>query len=342
MAKRKIFRISQALTQGLEETVNAAHNYSGSLRVEVIPLTKIELDPENPRSLTLTLTDLINGYHQQGSLDHKRKQELESLKSLAESIKNEGILNPIIVYRYGDNYRLVAGERRTLASFLAGKTDVQAKILDSKPSEYKLALLQWIENIEREDLTLWEKICNLDKLAQGYISGSNLSEDAFTPTLLSSLIGCSLPHAMNYHAVLLADEEIKNLIKENKIKNLEKAALIAKIDATKLRKKAINACIQGAPLKELKAICNQKKTNASASITTTPHINKETRGRAATRINLGATKNTAAIKFIFNTVFDSEKYSKLKDNFQGVNWDDYKSVSGAFKELVKILEKNEE
>ena len=59
MAKKKVFQISNALTEGLEETVSAAHNYSGELRVEAISLKKIEMDPENPRDLILTFDDLI-------------------------------------------------------------------------------------------------------------------------------------------------------------------------------------------------------------------------------------------------------------------------------------------
>lgn len=48
MAKRKVFSIGSSLSEGLERTIAAAHNYSRDLRVDVIPLNKIETDPENP------------------------------------------------------------------------------------------------------------------------------------------------------------------------------------------------------------------------------------------------------------------------------------------------------
>src|SRR5665213_1811369 len=156
MAKKKVFQISTALGDGLEETISAAQNYSGELRVDVIPLRKIEVDPENPRDLSLTFDDLFNGISESDVNYSRKHTELESLQSLAHSIKEQGIINPILVYKYGEKYRLVAGERRSLASILAGKSDIQSKILESKPNELKISLLQWIENIERSDLSLWE------------------------------------------------------------------------------------------------------------------------------------------------------------------------------------------
>ena len=57
MAKKKSFSIGNALTAGLEETIGSAQGYSGELQIDVIPLRKIGLDPENPRELAITLAD---------------------------------------------------------------------------------------------------------------------------------------------------------------------------------------------------------------------------------------------------------------------------------------------
>ena len=62
-----------------------------------------------------------------------------------------------MVYKLGEKYRLVAGERRTLASII-GQDRYSAKILDSKPTDLKISLLQWIGNVERSDLSLWERL----------------------------------------------------------------------------------------------------------------------------------------------------------------------------------------
>ena len=54
MSKKKIFQISNALSEGLKETIAAAQSYSGELRIDVISIKRIEVDPENPRNFSLT------------------------------------------------------------------------------------------------------------------------------------------------------------------------------------------------------------------------------------------------------------------------------------------------
>jgi len=57
---------------------------------------------------------------------------------------------------------------------LAGKQDIQAKVLDkqTEPTQNS-GLLQWIENIEREDLSLWEPLRNLEKINHAYMKNTN-------------------------------------------------------------------------------------------------------------------------------------------------------------------------
>jgi ParB family chromosome partitioning protein len=338
MAKKKVFQISNALTEGLEETVSAAHNYSGELRVEAISLKKIELDPENPRDLILSFDDVIQGVDKSDK-DYQRKiEEIDSLQTIANSIKDQGIINPILVYKYGEKYRLIAGERRSLASIIAGKLDIQAKILDNKPNELKVSLLQWIENVERKDLSLWERLKNLEKIILAHVGQNNTSFNHITATELSRLLGCSLPHAMNYLALLNADAGVKELVRCNKIKNLEKAALIATIKLDSVKQSAIEACLSGATLKKLKAISSQDKLKKNLVVHT---VLPNARGRQTTLVNLGSTKKIAVARIIIDAVLKHEKLTYLKQHFIELNWDDYKSINHAFKQLLKTLEQIE-
>ena len=94
----------------------------------------------------------------------------EALKELAASIKEHGIIQPIIVRKLGDKYEIIAGERRYKASVLAGMTKIPAIIrnLDDKEAS-KVALL---ENLQRKDLTpieearTYQKILELDNITQ--------------------------------------------------------------------------------------------------------------------------------------------------------------------------------
>src|SRR5687768_8644898 len=109
MVKKKVFSIGTALSQGLEETIESAQNYSSELRVDVIPIKKIELDPKNPRDLLITIHDVQQGIQEVDAEKDRKVNELESLQSIANSIKAQGIINPILVYKYGEKYRLIAG-----------------------------------------------------------------------------------------------------------------------------------------------------------------------------------------------------------------------------------------
>jgi ParB family chromosome partitioning protein len=334
MAKKKVFNIGNALSSGLEETISAAHNYSSELRVDIIPIKKIEVDPENPRDFLININDLYEGISPSDSNFSRKIQEKESLETLAHSIKEQGILNPIIVYKHAEKYRLIAGERRTLASIIAGFNDIQAKILDVKPSALKISILQWIENVERSDLTLWEKLRNLEKIISVYAHSKGTTFDQVTITELSNLIGCAKSHAINYKAVLISDQEIKNLIHENKIRNLEKAALLSNIKSLDIRKNAIDACLNGAQLKKLKMIAELGLgKNPSGKIKSV-----ERRGRQSRTVNFGVTKNVNVARLIVDSVLNNNSLSHISDYFKDINWNDYKSITDTFKQLVKKLE----
>lgn len=333
MAKKKVFSIGSALSQGLEETIESAQNYSSELRIDVIPLKKVELDPANPRNLLLTMTDVQDGISDADTEKSRKVSELDSLQSIANSIKTQGIINPITVYKYGEKYRLIAGERRTLASILAGKTDIQAKILDDKPAELKISLLQWIENIERSDLTLWERLNNFEKIISAYAQAKSQPVNQVTLTELSDLLGCVKSHAMNYKTVFSADSELKQLIFENKIRNLEKAALISDINQKEVKKRAIEACIAGATLKQLKNIAelsNQKPVAVKMI---------ERRGRQTTLVNFGNTKNINVAKVIIESVLSNSTFAQVTASFKDIDWKNHRAVSESFKQLLKTLEK---
>lgn len=100
----------------------------------------------------------------------REKFEESALKELSTSIKEHGVIQPIIVRKHGEKYEIIAGERRYKASALAGLTKIPAIIrnLDDKEAS-KVALL---ENLQRKDLTAieeartYQKILELDEMTQ--------------------------------------------------------------------------------------------------------------------------------------------------------------------------------
>ena len=100
--------------------------------------------------------------------DQPRKYfDKEALEELAESISENGLLQPILVREYGEGrYQIIAGERRFRASKIAGLTEIPAIILDR--SDKDVAQIALIENIQREDLNPIEEALAYKSLSIEY------------------------------------------------------------------------------------------------------------------------------------------------------------------------------
>jgi ParB family chromosome partitioning protein len=325
---KKTFKIKNDLLEALDDTIASAQNYAGELYVQMIPIRKIEIDPDNPRELQLDISDVINT-----SLDNINENsiiiaEKESLFSIAQSIAEQGVINPILVYKEADHYKLIAGQRRTLASIIAGKQDIPAKILDKKPNPLQISQLQWIENIEREDLTLLERINNINKIIFAYKTINNNEE--VTPSKLAKLLSCSLQQAVNYNHILNASEEVQQLIKNNQIKSIDKAATICKSDPdTQIA--LIDSHLDGASLKELKRIAHSelKSLESSENIKAKPK-----------HYTLGKTTNINILKFIIQAITNQLELTELSDKTPYINLNEHNTVLEGYKELMTLLEKN--
>jgi ParB family transcriptional regulator, chromosome partitioning protein len=333
MNRRKSFGLSQELERGISETINTTKNNVGQLRYEVIPLSRITLDSNNPRELSISLEDIRNGISEEEKklLNDKQGEDLEKLQSLAESIKKVGVRHAIEVYKDGSNYKIISGERRFLASYLAKKTDIQARILEHKPSELDLKLLQWIENIERADLSLWERVNNVMQLTNSY---ENQYKEKVTAQKLGDILGCSRQHSTKLLAIVHADDIVLKALKSNKLGNLDKTAFIARTEKVELREILLNACINGASLENLQKIsCFQENKKLNK------HIEKKK--KSAVYINLGHTNNIFSVKLLMESVLGTEKYSKYAEQFVNIDWSKLSAVNNAFKLFLKIVDKNE-
>jgi len=130
-----------------------------------------------------------------------------SLKELAASIKEKGVLQPIIVSRLGDgSFRLIAGERRWRASQIAGLKKIPAIVKNVASKEaLEIAL---IENIQREDLNPVETAEAFNRLLKDF----NLTQEE-----LSEKVGKERATVANYLRLLKLPEEIKSLISDGSL-----------------------------------------------------------------------------------------------------------------------------
>jgi len=332
MSKKKRFGISEALTRGLTETIHVVENNAGVFRNVMLPLSRIELDPENPRKLSIDLADVKSGLRSEDPLYQQKADELERLKELAHTIKSSGIINPIVVYKRGELYRIVAGERRSLASILAGKQEIEARVFNEKPKPFDLKLIQWVENTAREDLSLEERLGNVQEIVREYQNQEG--EVEITATLLKNITGLSLSQTSYYLAALNAPEDVRVEIRNGSIRNLDKAALLANIESNNVRQAAVAACVEGASLKELRNLVNQNKIVKKSKL----ELITPQRGRTTAKINMGMTHQPGVVRAIVESVITQRSYDQYQGLFDQVNWADLRQATKAFRKLVEILE----
>src|SRR5256885_16862435 len=121
-------------------------------------------DLPEPRPSATVETDIDrlapNEFQPRGHVDEARLQEL------AQSIKTNGVIQPIVVRRVGDRFQIIAGERRWRAARLAGLQRVPIIVRDVVPGQERLLLeLALIENLQREDLNPIEAALAYRRLA---------------------------------------------------------------------------------------------------------------------------------------------------------------------------------
>jgi len=140
----------------------------------------------------------------------------ESLNELAQSIKSDGVIQPVIVRRSGSGYELITGERRWRAAKRAGLRTIPAVIRDV--SEFRT--LEWalIENIQRQDLNPLEE-------ATAY--ASLIDDFHLTQEELAQRVGKDRSSIANYLRLLRLPSEIKERIERNELTMGHARALIS-------------------------------------------------------------------------------------------------------------------
>lgn len=129
--------------------------------------------------------------------------EEEALRELSQSIKEHGILQPIILRKKGVKYELVVGERRFRAAKLANLIEVPAVVRDLTDTQMmELAIL---ENLQREDLTPIEEA----EAYQSLMKHLNLTQEE-----LSKRLGKSRPHIANHVRLLTLPKDIQKLVND--------------------------------------------------------------------------------------------------------------------------------
>ena len=185
----------RALGMGLEELFNNEQLDLDKFEEKIVSVTPKE------EVIELKLSELRPNPYQP-----RKVFDAEKLQELANSIKEHGVFQPIIVKKSIKGYEIIAGERRYKASQLAGKETIPAIVRDfTDENMMEIALL---ENLQRENLNSIEEATAYQKL---------LASLKVTQEELANKLGKSRSHITNMLGLLELPEEVKNLIAEEKI-----------------------------------------------------------------------------------------------------------------------------
>jgi len=157
----------------------------------------------------------------------------ETLKELAESIKQKGIIQPIIVKEKEGYYEIIAGERRWRAAQIAGLQEIPV-VIRNDISELESLELALIENIQREDLNPIDLALAYNELIEKY---------KLTQEELAKILGKSRSAIANTLRLLKLPEEIKNHIISGKLSEGHGRVLLALEDEKEMTRLA-NECIE--------------------------------------------------------------------------------------------------
>ena len=224
----------RALGRGLEELFNTE-----TLDLEGIE-KRIYETVSNEEIVEIPLDDLrANPYQPRKRFDD------ESLKELAESIKNHGVFQPIIVKKSIKGYEIIAGERRCRASRIAGRETIPAIIRSFTDEQMmEIALL---ENLQRENLSAIEEAVAYRSMLEKL----NLTQDE-----LAKKVGKSRSHITNIIGLLRLPKEIQQMIIQEEI-TMGHARVISKLESEdEMIKLAHQIVEQKLPVRDVEIISN--------------------------------------------------------------------------------------
>src|SRR3954463_16650966 len=183
------------------------------------------------------------------------------LDELAESIRVNGIIQPIVVRRVGDGYRIIAGERRWRAAQRAGLLKVPVVIRDvedSSPNQ-KLLELALVENIQRENLNPMDEAQAYQRLAD---------EHGLTQDQIAAAVGKDRSSIANFLRLLKLPDEVRNDLAGGAISMGHARALLGLPDAAAQREVSREVISRGLSVRDTEALV--KRMTAAVPAKATP------------------------------------------------------------------------
>ena len=231
-----------------------------------------------------------------------------ALEELAESMKQLGVIQPIVLAKDGDYYKIIVGERRWRAAKIAGLKKIPAIIKDlDETSAYEIAL---VENLQRENLNLIEEARGYRKLVDIF----GLSQEE-----VAQKVGKSRPTVTNALRLLNLDERVQQFVLNNEITGGHARALLGIEDKDAQCRIAEKIIENGLSVRATEALVknynNQKPANNDNRVNfdTTGYksIEKNLKELFGTKVKLNCKKNKGKIEIEYYSDADLERILEL-------------------------------
>ena len=240
----------------------------------------------------------------------RKNFDQDGLKALADSIKEHGILQPILVSRIEKEgmteYQLVAGERRLLASKMVGLMQVPAIVRD--PTEQEKLEISIIENVQRLDLNPMEKAEAYKKLQQ---------EFGFLQKDIAKMVGRSRESVANTLRLVDLPTEIKQALQDERITEGHARAMLAVSDPQKQKALFVKTLRDGLNVREVESLTQKiniwqpVKRQTPPALKEAKELEEQVRqalGIRNVRLRIEAGKPTLTV--FFNSKKEIEKFLK--------------------------------
>ncbi len=206
------------------------------------------LSEENLNEVRMIKTSLIEPRRDQPRKNFDREQ----LQALANSILEHGVIQPIIVVE-GQNgyYSIIAGERRWRASKLAGLSEMPAIVRTY--DELQIAEVALVENLQREDLNPIEEALGYKTLMEKF---------SMTQDRVSERVGKSRSNIANMLRLLSLEDEIKDMLSQNKLTMGHARALLSLPAGSERVEAAKKIISEGLNVRQVESLGKEKKTGA--------------------------------------------------------------------------------
>lgn len=239
--------------RGLGKSLDALLSYTSTETQNIV-----ELDKHQHEKLTHMSVDII----QRGKYQPRREIDPDSLEDLANSIRTQGIIQPLIVRPVENHkYEIIAGERRFRAAQMIGLEDVPV-IIRNVPDEAAIAIAL-IENIQRENLNPIEEAIALQRL---------IEEFGMTHQQVAEAVGKSRASVSNLLRLLALPDEIKDMLERNLLEMGHARTLITLPESAQLE--AANIIIaRGLSVRETESLVRRMQSPAPTSVQKTPPPN---------------------------------------------------------------------